>query len=470
MDLLSVFFEEPRKRAFRRSLALAFLGLCLPLVAEAGGTSSGRAGSPNILMIVADDLGVDVVGVYQEGTQVPPTPNIDALAQRGVYFRNCWADPVCSPTRATLQTGRYSFRTGIGTIVTENGPDLSLGELILPEILTVAPNGAYVCSAIGKWHLGNRAGGGSDHANLSGYPYFNGTASNFSQANGYYSWPKIVNGIESVCTTYATTDNVDEALAWISGAPEPWFCYLAFNAPHDPYHEPPAALHTRILPPVDPREDPRAFFEAVVEAMDTEIGRLLSSIGPALANTDVIFVGDNGTSHRVSIPPFLPEHAKLTIYEGGLNVPLIISGPSVPHTGVECSALVNTTDLFATVLDLAGVDLSAPLLPMDSVSLVPYLADPTIPSIRKWVYAEMFNPNGPGPPEGGRSAIRGERFKLIRTIGDAPDEFYDLFNDPFETIDLVAPGGSPLQGEAAIAFFLLERQLTGMPWGIADFR
>ncbi len=163
----------------------------------------------------------------------------------------------------------------------------------------------------------------------------------------------------------------------------------------------------------------------------------------------MIFVGDNGTPREVCLPPFLPEHAKLTMYEGALGVPLIFRGPAAPHGGVECTALVNTSDLFATVLDLAGVSITPGLVPGDSVSLAPYLADPTTPSIRTWVYAEMFNPNGTGRLKHWRNMMRGERFKLIRKpLGPLRDEYYDLQLDPFETNDLLAPGQPPLTGPA----------------------
>ncbi len=430
--------------------------------------ASAPDGPHNILLVVADDLGVDMVGVYDEGAPGPPTPIIDSLAQQGVYFRNCWSNTMCSPTRATIHAGRYGFRTGIGMIITPDAPDFSLDEKILPEHLVNAPGGGYACAAIGKWHLGNENGGEPHHANLSGYPHFVGTENSLIGDWHYYNWPKNVNGTVTTCTTYATVDNVDEALAWISQAPEPWFCYLAFTAPHDPFHEPPASLHTRTLRPVDPRIEPRPFYEAAVEAMDTELGRLLTGIADDLPNTNIVFLGDNGTPREVCLPPFMPDHAKLTVYEGGVNVPLIFKGPAVPHQGVECAALVNTTDLFATILELGGIDLGSIRVPRDSISLTPYLAAPSTPSLRWWVYTEIFNPNGFGPLLNGRAAIRGERYKLIRTAYGTPeDEFYDLELDPFELTDLFAPGQPPLSGDAWWAHFLLERQLTGMPWGIA---
>ena len=152
-----------------------------------------------------------------------------------------------------------------------------------------------------------------------------------------------------------------------------------------------------------------------------------------LAATTVIFVGDNGTSSGVTVPPFIPGHGKSTLYEGGINVPLIVSGPSVVEPGREVRAVANTVDLFATVLQLAGVDLEAslpPELPIDSISLVPYLLDSYQPPQRQFVLAENFYEGGPY-----HVAARGERFKLIlRSEGEA--ELYDLLRDPFEENDL----------------------------------
>jgi len=180
-------------------------------------------------------------------------------------------------------------------------------------------------------------------------------------------------------------------------------CYVAFQAPHAPFHRPPDHLFTEALPPGDPRKtcgaatgaDPRPFFKAMVEAMDTEIGRLVESLPDSvLADTTVIFMGDNGTDYCLGVPPF-DGPAKSTLYEGGVNVPLIAWGAHVPRGG-ECEALVQTTDLFATVAELAGVDLEEDLPGeyFESMSMVPYFRTPHLRSIRRTVFAEIFSPNG----------------------------------------------------------------------------
>ena len=138
------------------------------------------------------------------------------------------------------------------------------------------------------------------------------------------------------------------------------------------------------------------YFRAMVEALDTEIGRLLEGVD--LQRTTVIFLGDNGTTPQVVVPPFDPARAKNTVYEGGVHVPLFVAGAAVEVPGTTCDGLVHAVDLFATALELAGVDLAAVLPPdlaLDSVSFAPYLADPALPSLRSTLFTEVFKPNGP---------------------------------------------------------------------------
>ncbi len=359
----------------------------------------------NVLILVADDLGVDMLRSYRAGSDAPPTPNLDRLAANGVLFRHVWAQPTCSPTRATLQTGRYAFRTTIGQVINPStgGPALPTAELTLPEMLDLGTGGRYAHAAIGKWHLGTSQVGGTLAPNLAGYAHYAGSIE--GQIPSYGSWTKVVDGQSSYVTRYATSENVDDALAWIGQQAGPWLCYVAFQAPHAPFHRPPPALHTRVLPPGEPRSsctdpdgnDPRPYVAAMIEALDTEIGRLLAGIPPVVrARTTVIFLGDNGSVHCLDTSS---TGAKGTLYEGGIRVPFIVAGSRVVRPGV-CRALVNTTDVFATVAEIAGVDLPQvfPGVQLDSVSLVPYLRQPELPSIRRRVHAQSFTPNGPGNP------------------------------------------------------------------------
>ena len=412
----------------------------------------------NVLLLVADDIGVDMLASYGLGSDLPATPNLDRMAELGVRFLHCWANPVCSPTRATLQTGRYAFRTGLGDVVGGIGSPIGLspGEVTLAEALDLGGSG-YGHALIGKWHLCVEALADPCAPLESGYGHFEGIANNPSP--GYYDWTKVVNGSEfGGVSTYATSDQVDSALAWIATAPEPWLCVVNFSAPHSPYHAPPAGLHAQDLTGLDPTRERRPFYKAMVEALDTEIGRLLAGLGSAAPRTTTFFVGDNGTPQECTVAPFLPHHAKRTLYDGGVRVPLLAYGSLVSDPGTVSEALVNTTDLFATVLDVAGVDVPATLPPgrrMDGVSFLPQVhaapvAPRTVPGrrparglaaplpAREWILAERFlTGNGCGPGQAKR-AIRNRRYKLHRYPN--AELFFDLELDPFESTNLLLGG------------------------------
>jgi hypothetical protein len=323
---------------------------------------------------------------------------MDQLAADGLMFRHAWSNPFCSATRATIQTGRYSFRTGIGHFLVPQSPvefGLPLAETTLPEMLDQGTGGLYTHALIGKWHLGSPSVGGDLAPNLAGYDHFAGTISNISS---YAGWPKTVNGATSFVNTYPATDKVDEAIAWLGGVSGPWMMVFNFNLPHVPFHAPPPQLHTVDLSGAGtPASDPRPHYKAMVQTMDTELGRLLAAVDARRDDTVVIFVGDNGTPGAVVAPPFDFDHGKGTLFEGGVHVPLIVRGPGVA-AGAECDALVDTVDLFSTVADLAGVDLQAlaPPLDVDGISITSYFSNPALPSLRRSSLAEIFQPAGPG--------------------------------------------------------------------------
>jgi arylsulfatase A-like enzyme len=412
----------------------------------------------NILLIVADDFGVDLVEAYGEHPDPARTPVIDSLAADGLLFRNAWSYPTCTPARACLMTGRHAHRTGLGYHINYEAStlELSVSEETVAKILKPL----YRTAAVGKWHLATKSGSGLMHPMLLGFDHHRGTMGNLPDSAGeaaYYSYEKAVDGVMTDSKVYATTDAVNDAIELIdSFGIQPWFVLLAFNAPHGPFHKPPPDLHTYTLPP-EVVDDIPMHARAMAEAMDTEIGRLLSSVDPAvLDRTVIIFMGDNGTAQPVTTLPFLSHHAKTTIYEGGVNVPLIISGPGVPK-GDECGAFASISDIFATVAEIAGVSYTAA---EDSVSLVPYFSDPGMELIRPWAYSEKFKPNGFFPVYYERERVaRDDRFKLMyfydeyaTTLRDV--RFYDLAADPFELNDLMDGILTP-QGQAS--FLKLEQ-------------
>ena len=390
---------------------------------------------PNLVVILADDLGVDMLSGYGEGAMPPCTPRIDGLAEQGLLFRNAWANPTCSPARAAMLTGRYGFRTGIGTPANQNNP-LPLDETTLPELLAGA---GYTSSCVGKWHLG----GGATYPNIAGFDHFAGAIS--GAVDDYFSWTKVVDGVSSPSGTYVTTDTTDEAMIAMASMPEPWLLYVAYNAPHTPIHVPPAGLcpqagcASSVCLSVGPNSSTPRRTKAMVEALDTEIGHLLDALDALDPDAYVLFMGDNGTAGMATQAPFVNSHAKGSVYEGGVNVPFVVRGPGVAHG--ETAALASVTDVHATFAHLAGVSTTAE----DGRSLVPVLAAPGR-SVRDMVYTESFTPNGFGPWTDHRRAVRDDRYKLIRAQGQA-DEFFDLLEDPFES-DNLWPGLDASEQEA----------------------
>ena len=379
----------------------------------------------NILLIMSDDLGVAASSCYDQGS-VAPTPNIDSLCDQGIVFRNAWAYPVCSPTRASFITGRYAFRHG----VSEVGGVLDVAEPSVARALAEDPSLGYASASIGKWHVG----GGNQGAVVYGFDYFAGRSR--GGLGNYFSWEKSVNGTLEQVDNYATSENVDDALEWIGNrGGQPWFLWLAFNAPHTPFHLPPEELHSASLSgdAQDIRDHPRTYYDAAIEAMDTEIGRLLSSMdSDVLAKTTIIYVGDNGSPARVSP---IDGQSKGWLRQGGIHVPLVIAGAKVVSGGREVDSIVDITDLYATVLELAGADVVATTpqgFTIDSVSLLPYLENPSQTDLRPWVLSEQSG----GNVDRAGTAIRDVRYKMIR-LNSADDEFYDLLTDPTESSNLL---------------------------------
>ncbi len=424
--------------------------------------SSTQAKANNVLLIIADDFGVDSHGLYGIGSSTAPTPTIDELALDGVQFLRAWSNPICSPTRATLLTGRYSFRTGVGFPVGgEPSHQIRLNEFTLPDALSQL---GYRSAAIGKWHLSGDSNGEGLNPNFMGFDHYSGSLAGFIP--DYYNWTKTVNGVNSTVTNYATTENVDDALAWISGqGSSPWFLWLAFNAGHSPFHKPPNELHSYDSlsgTQQDINNDPVPYYQAMIEAMDTEIGRLLSSID--LASTDIIFIGDNGTPSQVAVPPADSSRVKATLYQGGVWVPWIVSGPSVIGLPRTNSALVNTTDIFATIIELAGgvVDNVVPAsVTHDSISILPLLEDPALGVLRNHVVAERFRVTTVA--RDGKT-IRNDEFKLIR-FDSGSEEFYDLFADETELLDLL---GETLTATEQANYDSLTAELDNLLLNLSD--
>lgn len=438
-----------------RVLSTALLLLCLQGITRA---------QQNVLILVADDVGVDRVESYRAHPRPGETRYIDELARSGVRFASAWACPLCSPTRATVLTGRHPFRTGVGSVIFQYRDTYALpfSELILPELLRDNAPTPYTSVALGKWHLATENQGGGYHPWLSGFDLHLGAVARLggrANVGSYFQWQKSMNGQEITVSRYATTDTANDAIAMIQVLPEPWFLWVCFQAPHTPFHAPPAYLHHFPLQG-DPSSSPAMHMKAMTEAMDLEIGRILATLTSSLRDrTTIIFMGDNGTDGVAVEAPARRDHAKGTLYEGGIRVPLIVSGPDVAHPGSVCQAPVQAADVFATVAELAEATIPANLQ-HDSVSLVPYLRDPHRQPLRRYAFSETFWPNGPGYHLFESRTVRDERYKLIsRPWNWPPEEMYDLTVDPDESSDLLR---GPLNQEQRDAHWRLRAQLARM--------
>jgi arylsulfatase A-like enzyme len=322
------------------------------------------AGPTNVLLIIADDLGIDSLGSFNSdaGASLPPTPMIDTIQAQGITFTRFYSYSTCSPTRAAMLTGRYSFRSGV--YQPGGGQNiLKANDFTLPEALIESGVISNRLASIGKWHLGSDA----DSPNtIGGWPHFSGSLG--GGVADFYSWPKTVNGVTTQnYSTYATSDNVNDSIAWINEqGTNSWFLWLAFNAAHTPHHRPPNDLHDYDTISDDGSNNSRPHFEAMVQAMDTEMARLLSNVN--LSATTVIFMGDNGTLRGVVQPPIVSGKSKGSIYEGGIRVPLLICGAAVSNglANTSYDGLLHSTDLYATILELFGVS-AAEVVPEELV-------------------------------------------------------------------------------------------------------
>ncbi len=394
----------------------------------------------NVILLIADDVGTDYFGFYESHGDTAAMPNIRNLIKKGVRFTNAISNPVCSPTRAGMLTGQYSFRTGIGDVVFgAQSPSLDVNEITIPKLLKTF-NTNIGAANIGKWHL-NLQNPSSNLLipNKVGYDYY---AGNFLGAiTSYTNWPKVTNGVTSTSTTYATTDNINDAITWIkSQESNPFFVWLAFNAPHTPFHLPPAGLHSYTNlsgTDADINANPKSYFKASLEALDHEIGRLFDTLSVLnkMDSTEIIFIGDNGNGVRTA-QNGNGNKSKGTIYQYGVHVPFIISGPSVINPNRVSHELVNTQDLFSTIVELFGYENWNTQIPsnktIDSRSLIPVVKN-RVESIRDWSFTEIFKTT---PDSADGKSIRNRNYSLL-AFDDGHKEFYNLLLDSLENNNLL---------------------------------
>lgn len=395
---------------------------------------------PNILFIIADDLGKDAINGFSEGVIKPNTPNIDAIRTSGISFSNLWVYPTCTPTRASIITGKYGYRTGVKWAADE----LSSSEKTLQTYINENTNNSYATAIIGKWHLS-----GSNttiNPETFGIDYYSGLIR--GSANDYYQWQLTEDGATSMQTTYITEYFTDLSINWVNNQSKPWFLWLAYTAPHTPFHVPPANMHNQgNLPTYTTGMNAVPYYMAAIEAMDYQIGRLLDSMSTEDKNNlIIIFIGDNGTPSEVAQSPYTPSTVKATLYQGGINVPLFISGEGVSRIGND-DHLITSTDFFATIASIAGVNINQI---NDSKSFHSLLTQSS--TIRNYQYSEKDDGNEDA------WTIKNNKYKLI-VNANGNKEMYNIENDPYEQNNLI---NNTLTTEENLAKTLLEAELDSI--------
>ncbi len=393
---------------------------------------------PNILLIIADDLGYNDVGF--QGSKEIPTPHLDKLAASGIRCTNGYVShPFCSPTRAGIMTGRYQHRFGH-----ENNPawkpesvtdGLPLDQVTLPELLKKA---GYSTGAVGKWHLGAHPQfhpmkrGFQEYFGAlgGGHMYFPG-----DKGGAEYTIPLNRNGADEAQSKYLTEQFGDEAAAYVkrhAADGSPWFLYLAFNAPHTPLQAPESWLQ-KFAHITNPS---RRTYAAMVAAMDAAIGQVISQLDATRQreNTLVFFVSDNGgpnlsikgAGNFTDNTPL--RGAKGDVYEGGMRVPFLISWPARLKPGTYDQPVISL-DFLPTAVALAG-GASPQDRPMDGVNLLPYLTGEKAGAPHERLF---WRTQGPA----GNHAVRQGSWKFVRKAGGTP-ELYDLAADIGESKNLAA--------------------------------
>ena len=399
-----------------------------------GGAGGAGPERPNVLLIIADDLGAESTSLYPSlagDTGAVPVPTIESLAENGLVFDNAWASPACSMTRGTIVSGLYGYRTGVTSV----GSVLPIDTVTLFDRIT-AESPSYSQAFFGKYHLGGNITN-TKHVTDIGVPLFRGILG--GGVSDYFNWTTYdTEAAPFQNKTFATTALTDYAIDYIhqheaTKPNDPWFVYQAYNAPHSvgansPYQVPPAELHHVDLSSVgNPTPGTIAtnipVYKALIQSLDTELGRLLKEVD--FEKTTVIFVGDNGTPEPVKDKGTKVRGSKGGAYEGGVRVPLIVTGAGVTRRG-RANDLVVTSDLYATILALTGINVSHV---NNSYSITPLLSDAAATSGRTHSFSETSSGTS-----NRRYALKDTRYKIVSNLGKR--ELFDLVADPQETTDL----------------------------------
>jgi arylsulfatase A-like enzyme len=393
---------------------------------------------PNVVYIVSDDQGWKDVGYH--GSDIK-TPNLDKLAKDGTRLEQFYAQPMCTPTRAALMTGRYPFRYGLQTAVIPSSHTygLALDEYLLPQALKEA---GYYTAIIGKWHLG--------HADPKYWPRQRGFDYQYGpligeidyfthEQHGVVDWYRNNDVVKE--PGYTTTLLGNDAVKLINehAAAKPLYLYLTFNAPHTPYQAPQEYLDKY----KDVADPSRRAYAAAITAMDDQIGRVVEALEQKglRGNTIIFFQSDNGGTRnkmfagegdmsKVIIPcdngPF--REGKGSLYEGGTRVIAFVNWPGHVKSDYIVDGMIHVVDMYPTIAAIAGAS-TAKSKPLDGLNMWPTLSEGK-PSPRTEVIYNV---------EPFRAGVRERDWKLIwRTPLPSATELYNIPQDPSEKNNLAA--------------------------------
>ena len=416
---------------------MKFLLALLASVALACGQALAAA-KPNIVIIFTDDHGYGDVSVYHPSDV--RTPNIDRIGAEGMLFTAMRANcTVCSPSRAALLTGRYADRVGVPGVIRTRAED-SWGYLApgVPTLADELKKAGYHTGLVGKWHLGLES---PNLPNERGFDFFHGFlgdmmdsfTTHLRHGNNYMRLNREVIEPQGHATDIFS-DWASDYLRERAKAKQPFFLYLAYNAPHFPI-EPPDDWLAKVKARAPQLDEKRAKNAAFVEHLDHGIGRVLAVLEETglAQNTVVVFSADNGGSlpHAQNNDPL--RGGKQDHYDGGLRVPFLVRWPEQIQGGSRSDYAGLVFDLFPTFVELAR---GTPSPDLDAVSLVPILRGGAITKPRDLYFVRREG----GPQYGGKSyeaIIRGD-WKLMQNDSFSPLELYNLKADPQEKTNLAA--------------------------------
>ena len=415
----------------RRQFCLAGAGLVLGACASPELSVGRSAGRPNIVFIMADDLGYADLSCY--GRRDYETPHCDTLAARGVRFLQAYSNsPVCSATRTALITGRYQYRLPIGLEepLLNRPVGLPPDHPTLPSILRAA---GYRTALIGKWHLGSLPDYGPLKSGYETFYGFRGGGIDYFHHTGVLGDHDLWDGeIEIHETDYLTTLLGDRAVAQIdtyAAGEDPFFLSLHFSAPHWPWETPVDQAESKWLAQSD---DPRALlhldggslatYAGMVQSMDAQVGRVMEALrrNGLDRNTIVVFTSDNGGERFSDTWPFTG--VKTELLEGGVRVPAILSWPERVRPGTDSEQVTISMDWVPTLLAAAGC-VPDPDYPSDGMNLLPMLGGDPVRRTLFWRYQHLL-----------QESCRDGGLKYLRINGNT--FLFDLSADPRERANL----------------------------------